>query len=140
VQLNEDDDALWQHLLPLLEQGGFDPPWVRALAAATHREEAQVRLLLRKLARIGQVHQVVRDLFYPDATIKRMAAMLLQLAAQDSIIQSAAFRDALGIGRKRSVQILEFFDRMGLTRRLGDQRRIRPDNALAQAVQNTSAD
>jgi selenocysteine-specific elongation factor len=39
----------------------------------------------------------------------------------------------VGIGRKRSIQILEFFDRIGLTRRLGDQRRIRPDNALAQS-------
>ena len=30
--------------------------------------------------------------------------------------------DVLGIGRKRSIQILEYFDRVGLTRRLGDQR------------------
>jgi selenocysteine-specific elongation factor len=38
----------------------------------------------------------------------------------------------LGIGRKRSVQILEYFDRIGLTRRVADQRHIRADSALAQ--------
>jgi selenocysteine-specific elongation factor len=88
--------------------------------------------LLRKLARIGQVHQVVRDLFYLESTIGEMVAMLLQLSAADPVIQAAAFRDRLGIGRKRSIQILEFFDRIGLTRRIGDKRQIRPDNALAQ--------
>jgi selenocysteine-specific elongation factor len=61
-----------------------------------------------------------------------MAELLLQLAAGSPIVQVAAFRDMLGIGRKRSVQILEYFDRIGLTRRVGDQRHIRTDSALAQ--------
>jgi len=132
ARLNEEDQALWQQLQPLFAQGGFDPPWVRDLAGATGRDEAAVRLLLRKMARLGQVHQIVRDLFYPDATVRQLAAMLLQLAASHPVIQAAAFRDKVGLGRKRSIQILEFFDRLGLTRRFGDQRRIRADNALAQ--------
>ncbi|MFY1662789.1 selenocysteine-specific translation elongation factor [Pseudomonas sp. Pseu.R1] len=132
VQLNDEDAALWAQLEPLMVQGGFDPPWVRDLAGLVGQSDAAVRLLLRKLARIGRVHQVVKDLFYPEPTIARMAAMLLQLSDAEPVIQAAAFRDRLGIGRKRSIQILEFFDRIGLTRRIGDQRLIRPDNALAQ--------
>lgn len=133
VRLSDADTALWQQLQPLLEQGGFDPPWVRDLGRAAAVDEAEVRLLLRKLARLGQVHQVVRDLFYPEATIRQMAAMLLQLASDDPVVQVTAFRDVLGIGRKRSIQVLEYFDRIGLTRRVGDRRQVRADNALAQA-------
>ncbi|MGH8485714.1 MAG: SelB C-terminal domain-containing protein, partial [Pseudomonas sp.] len=133
VRLSDADAALWLQLQPLLEQGRFDPPWVRDLATAVGQEEADVRLLLRKLARLGQVHQVVRDLFYPESTIRQMAAMLLQLASDDPVVQVAAFRDVLGIGRKRSIQVLEYFDRIGLTRRMGDRRQIRADNALAQS-------
>ncbi|AIL59767.1 selenocysteine-specific translation elongation factor [Pseudomonas alkylphenolica] len=133
VRLNEEDETLWLQLRPLLEQGRFDPPWVRDLARSLAQEEAQVRLLLRKLARLGQVHQVVRDLFYPEATIRQMAAMLLQLASDDPVVQVTAFRDVLGIGRKRSIQVLEYFDRIGLTRRIGDRRQVRADNALAQS-------
>lgn len=132
VQLSEADAALWECLQPRLLAGAYDPPWVRTLAAAEQREEAEVRLLLRKLARLGVVHQVVRDLFYPQDTLRRMAELLLQLAAGSPIVQVAAFRDSLGIGRKRSVQILEYFDRIGLTRRVADQRHIRTDSALAQ--------
>jgi len=132
VQLSAADAALWAKLEPLMLNGEFDPPWVRTLAQAEQREEAEVRLLLRKLARLGLVHQVVRDLFYPQATLRRMADLLLQHSAGNPIVQVAAFRDRLGIGRKRSVQILEYFDRIGLTRRVGDQRQIRLDSGLAQ--------
>ncbi|WP_429505872.1 selenocysteine-specific translation elongation factor [Pseudomonas sp. 2835] len=132
IRLSDADSQLWSQLQPLLEEGTFDPPWVRDLARSVNVDEAEVRLLLRKLGRLGQVHQVVRDLFYPEATIRQMAAMLLQLASDDPVVQVAAFRDVLGIGRKRSVQILEYFDRIGLTRRVGDRRQIRADNALAQ--------
>ena len=132
VKLNDQDTALWEQIRPLMEQAIFDPPWVRDLATASGQGESEVRLLLRKLARIGQVHQVVRDLFYLESTIGEMVAMLLQLSAAEPVIGAAAFRDRLGIGRKRSIQILEFFDRIGLTRRIGDKRQIRPDNALAQ--------
>jgi selenocysteine-specific elongation factor len=128
VRLSEEDEALWQRIQPLFEQAGFDPPWVRKLG----NDEATVRLLLRKMARLGLLHQVVRDLFYTDAMIRRLAAMLLQLAEHNPVIQVAAFRDAVGLGRKRSIQILEYFDRIGLTRRLGEKRQIRLDSALAR--------
>ena len=128
VRLSEEDEALWLRIQPLFEQAGFDPPWVRKLG----NDEATVRLLLRKMARLGLLHQVVRDLFYTDAMLRRLAAMLLQLAEHNPVIQVAAFRDAVGLGRKRSIQILEYFDRIGLTRRLGDKRQIRLDSALAR--------
>ena len=128
VRLSEEDEALWQQLQPRFDAAGFDPPWVRELG----HDETRVRLLLRKMARLGLLHQVVRDLFYTDAMIRRMAAMLMQLAEADAVIQVSAFRDAVGLGRKRSIQILEYFDRLGLTRRFGDRRHIRLDNALAR--------
>ena len=132
VQLSAADSALWARLQPKLLAGQFDPPWVRTLATEENCAEADVRLLLRKLARLGLVHQVVRDLFYPEVTLRRMAELLLGQAGETPIVQVAAFRDMLGIGRKRSVQILEYFDRLGLTRRVADQRYIRADSALAQ--------
>ncbi|MGH8345530.1 MAG: selenocysteine-specific translation elongation factor [Pseudomonas sp.] len=128
VRLSEEDEALWLQLQPLFEQAGFAPPWVRDLG----HDEAAVRGLLRKMARLGLMHQVVRDLFYTDSMIRQLAAMLLQLADANPVIQVAAFRDAAGLGRKRSIQILEYFDRIGLTRRFGDRRQVRQDSALAQ--------
>ncbi|OJT48313.1 selenocysteine-specific translation elongation factor [Pseudomonas moraviensis] len=133
VRLNADDEILWQQLQPLFEQAGFDPPWVRDAAKMLGEDDASVRLLLRKLARLGLMHQVVRDLFISDIVLRQMAALLLKLAEENPSIQVTTFRDALGLGRKRCIQYLEYFDRLGLTRRLGESRQIRPDNALADA-------
>jgi len=133
VRLNADDEILWQQLQPLFEQAGFDPPWVRDAAKMLGEDDASVRLLLRKLARLGLMHQVVRDLFISDIVLRQMAALLLKLAEENPAIEVTTFRDALGLGRKRCIQYLEYFDRLGLTRRLGESRQIRPDNALADA-------
>ena len=40
---------------------------------------------------------------------------------------AAAFRDRIGTGRKLAIQILEYFDRTGMTIREGDLRRLRED-------------
>ncbi|WP_064118364.1 selenocysteine-specific translation elongation factor [Pseudomonas fluorescens] len=133
VRLNAEDETLWQQLQPLFENAEFDPPWVRDAAKMLSQDDAVVRLLLRKLARLGLMHQVVRDLFLSDGQLHRMADVLLKLAKENPQIQVTTFRDALGLGRKRCIQYLEYFDRVGLTRRIGESRQIRPDNALANA-------
>jgi selenocysteine-specific elongation factor len=131
VRLSEPEEALRARLWPQLEAGRFDPPWVRDLARELGVEEAQMRLLLRKLARLGQLQQVVKDLFYPEHTLRELAATVLELEAQQGVIRAAAFRDRIGLGRKRSIQLLEHFDRIGLTRRFGNERKVRRDSALA---------
>jgi len=133
VRLNTQDESLWLQMQPLFENAGFDPPWVRDVAKMLGQDDAVVRLLLRKLARLGLMHQVVRDLFVSDTVLRQMAAVLLKLSKENPSIQVTTFRDALGLGRKRCIQYLEYFDRLGLTRRLGESRQIRPDNALANA-------
>ncbi|PWU26125.1 selenocysteine-specific translation elongation factor [Pseudomonas sp. RW407] len=137
VQLGTEDEALRQRTWPLLLAGAYDPPWTRDLARELQVDEAAMRLLLRKLARLGQLHQVVKDLFYPDETIRQLAQQALQLRTEQDLIRAAAFRDRIGIGRKRSIQLLEYFDRIGFTRRFGNERRVREDSALAlQAMGN----
>jgi selenocysteine-specific elongation factor len=110
----------------LILAGRFDPPWVRDLAAAAGAGEAPVREALRRLTRQGALYQVVRDLFYHPVSIGELAAIAGSIAdstTPNSIagaithpVSAAAFRDASGLGRKRAIQVLEFFDRLGYTR------------------------
>ncbi|OZI68703.1 selenocysteine-specific translation elongation factor [Bordetella genomosp. 1] len=120
VTLSDDESVLAQRLLPDLEHGAFDPPWVRDLARQHEVPEERVRQLLRKLLRRGDVAQVVRDLFYHRLAVRRMAQLVRQLCETQGGAEAAAFRDLTGLGRKRAVQVLEFFDRVGYTRRLRD--------------------
>ena len=91
-----------------------------------------VRTLLRKLARRGDVQQVVRDLFYHADVARELAALVAHLApSRGGGLDAATFRDATGLGRKRAIQILEFFDRVGYTRFHRDLHYLRPDSGWA---------
>ena len=120
MELSRQEQALAERLLPRLDEGRYDPPWVRDLARDMGVAEAPVRELLRKLTRHGQVFQVVKDLFYSAARMQELAALVQAIAASNARaeVEAHAFRDATELGRKRAIQILEFFDRVGYTRRL----------------------
>ncbi|OLL31439.1 selenocysteine-specific translation elongation factor [Burkholderia sp. SRS-W-2-2016] len=117
VTLDAADQALAAALLPQIEAGRFDPPWVRDLASAHNVPEERMRQLLRKLARQGELFQVVHDLFYHQQVIRELAAIAASEAQKNAgTVAAAPFRDATGLGRKRAIQLLEFFDRVGYTR------------------------
>ncbi|AIO56437.1 selenocysteine-specific translation elongation factor [Burkholderia mallei] len=131
VSFDAAEEALAGRLLPLVAAGRYDPPWVRDHAAATLMAEDAVRALLRKLARRGDVHQVVRDLFYHRDVIAELARLIARLAGEHGGgLDAATFRDATGLGRKRAIQILEFFDRVGYTRFHRDLHWLRADSRL----------
>ena len=128
VTLSEADRALADKLRPLILAGRFDPPWVRDLAAKVHEREERVRAVLRKLVGHGDVYQVVRDLYYDHDAIAELAAILGACHREHGAVHAARFRDSVGLGRKRAIQILEFFDRVGHTRRIRDAHVLRSDN------------
>jgi selenocysteine-specific elongation factor len=128
VALSEADQVLARKLQPLIASGKFDPPWVRDLAAVSHEPEERVREVLRKSVTQGSVYQVVRDLFYDRECVGELAAIVTRLAQQHGAVDAARYRDELGLGRKRTIQILEFFDRVGYTRRVRDSHVLRSDS------------
>ncbi len=122
--LSEQEAALAEQILPLIEEGGTNPPWVRDITKQLGAEENDVRQVLRRLNRQGELFQVVKDLFYHRKALQEMAHVVLNLQPQNDIA-TADFRDASGLGRKRAIQILEYFDRVGLTRRVKERRIVR---------------
>jgi selenocysteine-specific elongation factor len=122
VELGPEEKARALLLQASLREGRYDPPWVRELARAHTLPEADVRKLLLKLSKSGEISQVVTDLFYHPAPLAELAQLVTTLPE----VQAASFRDATGLGRKRAIQILEFFDRVGYTRRVGNTHLVRP--------------
>ena len=132
AQLSASDERLWEKVAPILANGDHDGIWVRDLARDAGANETLMRQVLGRLARRGELHQVVKDLYYAPVVIARLARIARTLAADagNGDITAAAFRDATGLGRKRAIQLLEYFDRIGLLRRVGDTHRLRTDSSL----------
>ncbi|QNK00704.1 selenocysteine-specific translation elongation factor [Dyella telluris] len=120
-------EALWQSVAPLL--GGeerFRPPRVRDVADALARPEKGIRQLMGFAARLGLVDEVAHDHFFLRTTMHEMVLIAADIAAQapDGRFTAAQFRDRLDNGRKVAIQILEFFDRQGVTLNRGTLRRL----------------
>ena len=129
MRLGPEREALWQALAPLLDgEARFRPPRVRDLAWMLARQEAEIRQLLKFAARLGRVDEVAHDHFFLRATMHEMTLIAADLAAgaPDGCFTAAQFRDRVDNGRKVAIQILEFFDRQGVTLNRGTLRRVQP--------------
>ncbi len=129
VTLGAAEERLWARILPALRAAKFEPPRVRDFAKSLGTKEDDVRTLLKRLARMGKVVLVAHDHYYLRESVVEMVRLALGLARKEASgqITAAQFRDAIGTGRKLAILILEFFDRMGITVRTGDLRRVRTD-------------
>lgn len=104
---------------PLLAQAGRIPPRTHELVDNTGMPLKQVEAILKQACRNGQLIKVADNRHFLPETLDELARFTEQLANQQtdggfSVIQ---FRDASGIGRNLCIEILEHFDRAGLTRR-----------------------
>ena len=127
VRLTAADEALWEEIAPLLADAArFRPPRARDIAERLGAPEDGVRRLLKLAARLGRVDEVAHDHFFLRATVQEMAWIATEVAtaAPEGSFTAAQFRDQLDNGRKVAIQILEFFDRHGVTLRTGDLRRM----------------
>ena len=129
VVMSDGELELAQKLHAAIAAGRFDPPWVRDLALAVRVPDDEVRAVLRKCVVQGGVYQIVRDLYYHGDCVRELARMVKDLVAEHGAVEAARFRDAVGVGRKRTIQILEFFDRVGYTRRTRNARVLRVDSS-----------
>jgi selenocysteine-specific elongation factor len=121
AQVSPADAALWKRVRPLLERGGVRPPTVAELAVAAGTEQKRIEALLSRLAGAGGVVRVSKNRYFLPAAVKRLEGMVIEMRE----ITAAAFRDRTGIGRGLAIEVLEFFDRTHLTRRVGDAHVIR---------------
>jgi selenocysteine-specific elongation factor len=73
-----------------------------------------------------KVDEVTPDHFFLRSTVAEMVEIASGLAAAgaNGEFTAAQFRDQLNNGRKVAIQVLEFFDRHGVTLRRGDLRRM----------------
>jgi selenocysteine-specific elongation factor len=127
VTLSVEDERLWSRARPLIEAEPHHPPRTRDLARTLDVPEPVMRAALKRLQRAGRLTEIATDLFFLRETVAHMAALAVDLADSPQGLTAGGFRDRLENGRKAAIQVLEFFDRAGLTARAGEIRRIRRD-------------
>jgi selenocysteine-specific elongation factor len=130
-RLNREDERLWERVRPLLATDGLRPPRVRELASELEIEPEKLTRFFRRVERFGRVAPVAPNRFFLPETVRELAELAAAVADEspDGRFTAAAFKDRSGIGRNLTIEVLEYLDRIGATRRDGDARKVLRDAA-----------
>jgi len=124
IKLPPADAALWAKVARELDKAAARPPAVAELAQTLALAPDRLKTFLKRAAKIGLLIQIAENRFARPADVARLAAIAETLATESGSFTAAAFRDRSGLGRNLAIDVLEFFDKAGFTRRHGDARRI----------------
>lgn len=126
-RLSAQDEALWERVGALLATDGGRPPRVHELAERLALEPTALDGFLQRAARAGRAYRVARNRYFLPETVRRLVGLAVALdeASAGKGFGAAAFRDCSGLGRNLTIQVLEFLDEAGYTRRVGAVRHAR---------------
>jgi selenocysteine-specific elongation factor len=126
--LAPEDEKVWVEIQPLLSEKPHQPPGVHDLANDVGISPDKIARTLRRAAALGLVVQASKNRFFESAALANLATIFDAVANEEAEgVAPGTFRDRAGMGRNLAIEVLEFFDRAGLSRRDGNTRRlIRP--------------
>ncbi|MGH7468831.1 MAG: selenocysteine-specific translation elongation factor [Longimicrobiales bacterium] len=116
--LSADVRGLMESVIMRLGAAGLAAPSLAELAAEFGPEVFEV---VRMLVGQGVLIQVGTDLFLTSSELEK-ARQILITALTPGPQGPPGLKSALGLSRKHLIPLLEYFDRTGLTRRIGDLR------------------
>jgi selenocysteine-specific elongation factor len=128
VQLGGDAETLGARIEEALASARFQPPDLKQLAEALNisaNQLSRIRTVLVAMEREARVVKIATDLYFSRAAAEEARNHLVQYLKAHNEITAATFRDLLGASRKFAIALLDHFDHIGVTTRVGDHRRLR---------------
>ena len=118
---SEADARRLEQIEGLFRQAAFSPPSPEDIAVRTGEPAAAVRKTLDILCEHGRLVRV-EDLWFHREAVDRARELLAQHFRREARLESVDFKYLLNTTRKFALPLLDYFDRIGVTRRSGNTR------------------
>lgn len=128
TSLSKEELQFLEKIRPILLEAGKVPPRTRELEDMTGIPLKALDRLLRLNSKAGTLIKVAENRYYLPETIMDLADHVEQLInsnGDDEGFSVIEFRDTTGIGRNLCIEVLEYFDKIGFTRRDDNKRFLR---------------
>ena len=127
IKLNDGEEALWLQIEEALSQAGFDQPRVTRLAEILELQVDALQPVLEKLGRVGRLRRISKAYFMLPDVVAKLADEAKTSADThlEKLLTVGKFREATNVSRHMVMPLMEFFDKVGYTRRIKDGRQIR---------------
>ncbi len=120
-----DQAGLQSRIEAALQKGGFEPPTIKELCDALACPEKALLDHLNFLVRAGRAAKIKSDVFYAPEPLAAIREKLVARLKEKGEITPPEFRELTGLSRKFMIPLLEFFDSIKVTIRVGDKRVLR---------------
>jgi selenocysteine-specific elongation factor len=126
--LSREEEEFIAKIRPILLKSGRVPPRTRELEELTGIPLKAIKRILDQTTKAGSLVKVADNRHYLPETVLELAEFTEVLIAEsedESGFSVIDFRDKSEIGRNLCIEILEYFDSVGFTRRDGNSRFVR---------------
>lgn len=124
-KLTPEQQQLYNDLLALFRNAGVQPPLIPSLGAETFKNQPHLPKVLALLLKQGHLVKISEQFWCAKENLDALQQQLTSLARNQNSFSVTDFKNLSGVSRKYAVPLLEYFDRIGLTKRVGDSRIIR---------------
>ena len=138
-KLSQAERKLKDEIADAIKAGGMSPPDAAELAASAGQRGPVVADLLASFATKQRLVEINSTLFFDADCELELKRRVLERMEGGAAITMAELRDLLGTSRKYAVPIGEYLDKIGLTKRDGDLRRLGSAGGAADTRESRAA-
>lgn len=109
-------------LLAVYRETGFQSPRPDELPGRLGWPAERAESALKPLLQAGELVRLSEKVILHPEHLEASRRKLVEYLAQHERVDAVKFKEVLGTSKKYSIAILEWWDRKGLTRRIGDER------------------
>ena len=103
-------------------QGGYAPPAIEEVADRFPKEKTAFKQVFEAMTASGQLVLTGPQIYFHQDICRDALEKISALTQDGKSFTLAEFRDAVGTSRKYALSLLEYFDRRGVTQKVGDTR------------------
>jgi len=123
-ELKEEEKKIIDKILKAYNEKCFTPPSWEEIKTKIGNGSKLDKILYFLLNR-GELIRISSDLIYNKRTIEEIKNKLIKFLKDKSEITISEFKEMVGVSRKYAIPLLEYFDKIGITLRFKDRRRLR---------------
>jgi selenocysteine-specific elongation factor len=124
-QLDDAEQRLLHDVESLFKNHPFDPPGPTEVADGMRITPGQFQRVLRILMEQQRLVRVEQDLYFHAEAVAAARRKLVAYIKENGGLESVKFKYLLDTSRKYAIPLLDYFDKIGLTRRAGYTRFLR---------------
>jgi selenocysteine-specific elongation factor len=106
-------------------KGGLQPPSPKELSEEWSESEGEVRAIFDHLVHEGILVKIKSEIYFHRASFEKLKGELVTYLKDHQEITTSQFKEMTKASRKYVIPLIEYFDQIKLTLRLGEKRVLR---------------